>query len=193
MASDAIKYDRFGNVIEYRDRNGLIKKIAWDELNRNTNLKIDTSALAGDVELESATAYSAEYDALGRFKTVENDFVINKFTYNSLNHLMEETTSFTVITGINPANRYSIQREFGNSGALIGLTYPSGRAIRYTRDILDRVITVEQVQKGNVYPGNSATTDSLAIADIDYEELQIKRQKSQRTFHPSRSPHCYPS
>ena len=174
-SSDSFRYDRFGNLTEHRDRNGLIKQLGWDELNRNIELRIDASALISEVGFAGAVDYRYVYDALDRLKTAENDFVINSFTYNSLNHLLEEVTSFTAITGINPTNRYVIKRDFSNSGAVISLTYPSGREIRYSRDILDRVVKIEQTQKGNNYPGDPATSNNLTIADINYEGLQIQK------------------
>lgn len=174
-SSDALKYDRLGNLTEYRDRKGVIRKLTWDELNRNTDLQIDASTPASDVSLVSATSYHAEYDAMGRFKTVENDFVVNRFDYNSLTHLNEETTSFTERTGINPAKQFTIRREFNSSGKLIGFTYPSGRELTYSRDILDRITRVEQVRKGDGYPGDSTTPDNLTIAAVDYEGLQVKK------------------
>jgi YD repeat-containing protein len=174
-SSDSWSYDRVGNLIEYRDRNGLIRRLDWDELNRNIALWIDTSGLGSGAEFVGAMTYRGEYDALNRFKLVENDFVINHFTYNSLDQPLQEIISFTATIGIDPANRFSIQREYANSGALIGLTYPSGREIRYVRDILDRVVKIVQVRKGDNYPGDPALPDNLTLADIDYEGMQIGR------------------
>ncbi|MGH9967107.1 MAG: DUF6531 domain-containing protein [Pyrinomonadaceae bacterium] len=174
-STDSITYDRSSNLIEYHDRNNLIKRLTWDELNRNVTLQVDRSEFAGEVETEGATVYSSKYDALGRLKQAENDFVINSFTYNSLSHRTNENTSFKEITGVDPSAQFNLQREFSNSGALVKLTYPSGREIGYSRDVLDRVVKVEQIQKGNNYPGNPATPDSLVVVDIEYDGLQRKK------------------
>jgi YD repeat-containing protein len=174
-SSDSIQYDRVGNIIEYKDWRGIVRKLEWDELNRNVKLQIHDSEAPGDLELEGATVYRSEYDALGGFKIVENDFVLNSLKHNSLNHLVEEVVSFKAITGIDPANQYTIKREFNDSGALVSLTYPSGRRIAYSRDVLDRVTKLEQVQKGNSYPGDPATSDNLTIARLEYEGTQLKR------------------
>jgi RHS repeat-associated protein len=174
-SADMSTYDRSGNVIQYRDRNGLLKEFSWDELNRNTALQIDTSELAEGIEFSGAIAYKCKYDALGRFKTVENDYVVNRFAYDSLSDLLEEITSFTPATGLDPLKKYSVKRRFANSGALIGLTYPSNREIRYSRDILDHIVKIEQVQKGDGYPGDPTMPNNLTIADIDYEGLQVKK------------------
>lgn len=171
-SSDASTYDRAGNLIDYRDRNGLKRKFEWDLLNRPTALLIDATALVPGVDFVGATAYRAEYDGMGRFKRVENDFVVNSFIYNSIDHLLQETTAFT---GLDPAKHFTVERAFSNSGALTNLTYPSGREISYVRDALDRIVQVQQVARGSDYPGDPATPDHLTLAAIEYEGLQVKR------------------
>jgi RHS repeat-associated protein len=169
---DSFSYDRFGNLIAYRDRNGLVRLLGWDELNRNTALTIDASGLPDGASFPGAIRYRSEYDALGRFTRVEDDFVVNRFGYNSLGHLLTETTSFTEATGLDPTEVHEVRRAFANTGAVTGLTYPSGREIRYSRDILDRIVAVEQVRKGEGHPGDSAMPDSFTIATVDYAGMQ---------------------
>ena len=149
---DSFIYDRYGNLTEYRDRNGLIRRLTWDGLNRNTRIEIDPSGLPPGADFAGAVDLRCEYDALGRFTTVRNDFVITRLQHDSLGALLVESTSFTAATGIDPGREFVLHREFGSTGALLGLRYPSGRHIRYTRDVLDRIVRVDQVMRGQPHP-----------------------------------------
>jgi RHS repeat-associated protein len=126
------------------------------------------------VGFSAATFFTAEYDGLGRFRNVQNDFVANSFRYDSLNGLLEETTSFADLPGLNPGNQFVVRREFASNGAATRVVYPSGRVVSYTRDVLDRVTAIQQLEKGTGYPGG-AIPDALALGAIDYEGLQVKR------------------
>jgi RHS repeat-associated protein len=172
-SADFSTYDRAGNLIGYCDRNGLARLIEWDEVNRPIALRVDATQLVPGAEFAGATAYRAEYDGLGRFVLVENDDVVNRYSYDSLDHPLREMTSFTAATGVDPSRQLVVARAFSNSGALTALIYPSGRELHYGRDPLNRVVEIRQVSKGNSYPGDPMTPDNLTIASIAYEGLQI--------------------
>lgn len=182
-STDFINYNRIGNISSYIDRNGLKKSFKYDELNRGTDLQIDTSGLFDGIEVGGAMNFKTEYDGIGRITRMQNDTVITEFSYNSLGWNQEEINSFELIGGIGLPITLSTKREFNNTGAQIGLTYPSGRKIEYDRDILERIIAIRQVQKGNSYPGDNLKPEIYTIAEIEYEGLL--RSKINRSNHTS--------
>jgi RHS repeat-associated protein len=174
-SADLCQYDAVGNLIAYRDRNGAVRQLTWDALNRMTGMQVDRSGLAPGIALGGATTGVAEYDALGRPRHVRNDFVDTRFRHDSLDHLLEEAVTFAGVAGADPTRTFSIRREFSPTGAVTRLTYPSGRAIRYERDILDRVTRIAQDQKGEHYPGDPALPDSTPLADYTFAGLALAR------------------
>ncbi|HET8774494.1 MAG TPA: RHS repeat-associated core domain-containing protein [Thermoanaerobaculia bacterium] len=167
--SDAHSYDRMGNLTEYRDANGLIRRFTWDGLNRSVGMRVDASQLPADAPFAGAVEYACAYDALHRFTAASNELVSEQFTYNSLDHPLTEVTSLAVAGG---AVQFTTRRQFTNTGALRDLVYPSGRAIRYSRDVLDRVTGIEQTARGSSWAGHPATPDGVALAAVTYEGLQ---------------------
>jgi len=173
--ADAATYDRAGNLIGYRDRNGLRIELDWDPLDRPTALRVDVTSLAPAASFAGATAYLAEYDGLGRFTRVGNDFVVHRYAYNSLDHPVRETSVFTVATGLDPSREFVVDRKFSATGALTHLAYPSGRALRYLHDSLDRVTAIHQVARGSSFPGNPATPLQHTLATLEYAGPRLRR------------------
>ncbi len=169
-SADSSVYDRASNLVEYRDRNGAVRKLEWDGLSRNVAMLVE-SVMGG--ALDGATSYRAEYDALGRITRAENDFVVTRYDYDSLDHTLAEVNSFTASTGLDPSWEYAISRRFSNTGALLEITYPSGRRIVYRRDVLDRVTRVEQAASGTDYPGDVTNDPELVVADLEYDGLTL--------------------
>lgn len=174
-SADLAQYDAAGNMVSYHDRNGAVRYFSWDALNRNTVLHIDRSALASGVELGGASEQRVEYDGLGRMRRVANDFVDIGLRHDSLDHVLEETVSFPGVPGADPARTFAIQRRFSNTGAAELLRYPSGRALRYRRDALDRVVAIAQQQRGTDWPGDPATADDAPLAGFGYAGLSPSR------------------
>lgn len=170
-SADSSTYDRLGNRLTYRDWRGVVRRLEYDALNRNTSLLVDPG---GAVDFAGALDYRFAYDALGRITSAGNEFVDTRLGYNSMGHLVEERSAFTAASGFDMAPQV-IRRRFNDRGALTGIVYPSGRDVRYVRDVLDRVTTVEQVSKGSTHPGAPTLPDSLTLATIEYEGLQRGR------------------
>ena len=170
-SADASTYDRLGNRVAYRDRRGVVRRLEYDALNRNTAFQVDPGRAA---DFAGALEYRCAYDALGRITQAENDFVVTRLAYDSLGHLLEERSAFTAASGLDPAPQV-IRRQFSNSGALTGIVYPSGREIRYARDALERVTAVAQVSKGAAHPGAPTLLEALTLATIEYEGWQRER------------------
>jgi RHS repeat-associated protein len=170
-SADASIYDRVGNLVRHRSRNGLLQHLQWDALNRRTGLEVDSSSLAPGAAFAGATVFRTTYDGIGRAVRLENDFAVNEVGYDSLGRAITETTTFTAATGSDPSRQYVLTRDFTNT-ALVSLTYPSGRVLRYERDRLDRVIEVRQTARGFDYPGDPGTPDTVQLMTIRYEGLQ---------------------
>ena len=186
---DLSDYDRSGKIMTYTDRNGVIQQYQYDKLGRMISLNINDTNILSGLELKGSHTKISSYDALGRIISIENEFCKYSFEYNSLGLLTKE-----VITYISPDNQnnhaqFIILRKYNMSGALSEIVYPSGRKIQYSRDILDRIISIEQVTKGLSYPGDDSIPENFVIMEVEYEGLQrkiIKRHNQTSTRIPLR-------
>ncbi|MFD8559705.1 DUF6531 domain-containing protein [Streptosporangium canum] len=174
LTSDEYGYDQAGNVTAYRDRNGMRRDLTWDLLNRNTRVAVDTADLPPGVTAYGALLTRFDYDALSRITLAANDFVTDRIDYDSL-AAERETVSFTAASGLDPARQYVLARETSDTGAVTALTYPSGRRVRFGRDVLDRVVEVAQTSRGQEYPGDQGTPDAFVVAAIEYQGLRPRR------------------
>jgi RHS repeat-associated protein len=170
-SADFAQYDAAGNMIAYRDRNGVMRHFTWDAPGRNTLLRIDRSGLAPGLETGGAALQSAEFDALGRMRHAANDFVDIRLRQDSLDRVIEETVTFPGVSGVDPMRGFVVRRQFSNTGAVERLRYPSGRELRYQRDVLDRVTDIVQQQRGTDWPGDPATPDAAPLASFSYAGL----------------------
>ncbi|WP_066636492.1 RHS repeat-associated core domain-containing protein [Bordetella sp. H567] len=173
-SADLAQYDAAGNMIAYRDRNGVVRYFAWDALNRNTSLQVDRSGMAPGLELGGASDQRAEFDGLGRMRRATNDFIDIRLRHDSLDRVLEETVTFTGVPGADPARAFVIQREVSHTGAVLRLRYPAGRELSYDRDVLDRVVAIAQQQQGTAWPGDPAT-GAAPLASFAYAGLQPSR------------------
>jgi RHS repeat-associated protein len=171
QTSDEYAYDRIGNVTGYRDRNGIGRTLTWDALNRNTQVSIDPSDIPPGITPRGAMRTQFDYDALGRITLAANDFCTDGIEYDSL-VMQSETISFTATSGVTTGSDYVLARETSDTGAVTALTYPSGRRLVFTRDVLDRVVEVAQSTRGVGYPGDPGTPDTLTLATVEYQGLR---------------------
>ncbi|MEU6322774.1 RHS repeat-associated core domain-containing protein [Streptomyces sp. NPDC047009] len=174
LTSDEYSYDQAGNVTSYRDRNGMQRNLTWDLLKRNTQVALNLTDLPPGVTAHGATRSRFEYDALSRITMATNDFITNRIDYDSL-AVQRETISFTAASGLATPLPYALARETSDTGAVTALTYPSGRQLRFARDVLDRVVRVAQTNRGLDYPGDHDTPDDLTIATLEYQGLRPRR------------------
>ena len=167
-------YDDDGNVIRTQDNNGLQRLYTVDALDRTTHVEIDKSRLPTTLEVAGATFERYEYDGLDRQTVAENDFAICTYRYNSLSWPLTETIQFN--TNEAPIQTpFTIIREFNNVGALVGLTYPSGRQLQLDRDELNRLVNLQNLANGNGYPGDPSMPDNRQIARMTYAGQQRDR------------------
>jgi RHS repeat-associated protein len=173
--TDSTNYNFNGTIDQFRDRSGVITNYKYDKLNRVTEVQVDPSHLQDPDEFLGALTYKTTYDGMGRIISMENDFAKTDFIYNSLGWTLEEVNIFKPALGLTNLTTSSIKRGYDDSGLQSEITYPSGRKIHYDRDILNRIITIRQTQKGNAFPGNNALPNNYVIAEIEYDGLQRKK------------------
>ena len=61
-SADLAEYDAAGNMVAYHDRNGIVRRLAWDALGRNSALQVDRSGLVPGLELGGASNLTAEFE-----------------------------------------------------------------------------------------------------------------------------------
>ena len=168
------QYDADGHLINSVDNNGSQRQFTIDALGRIIRIEVDRSNLNSPFLVEGASYEAYQYDALGRVKHEENDFATYDVHFNSLGWPLKETIRYTIDEA--PLTLpLEILRTFDNSGALIELTYPGGRMLRYQRDSLKRMKSVDNLVKGGAYPGDPAIPDQHNIARF----FHAGRQRSQ--------------
>lgn len=168
-------YDRDDHITLLKDNNGLKRQYAFDALGYMRRMDLDASALAAGVSVEQPPNFEEfEYDGLGRVNLERNDFCETQKKVDSLGRIYEETLTFN--TPLAPlAGILTIARQFDALGNPVEITYPSGRAIRYQLDDLNRITRVENLRKGSNYPGSTALPDSYEILRNEYRGLRKGR------------------
>ena len=156
-------YDPDSNPIRIQDANGLIRRLTIDASGRLVRASIDASGLKPGVHPGGTFEETYAYDGLGRRTRTENDFVVTETHTDSAGYPLRDSVTFKVHA---PAglNRFTVEREFSETGELVGLVYPGGRLIRLHRDDLERLAKIENVGKGQDFPGGSAIPDAHIIA-----------------------------
>jgi len=175
-SADHIRYDRCGNIVELHSRNNVVKRYRYDARHQPVECHVDSANIAAGDTIEGAFHYTSAYDGLGRAIRQENEFCRIESSYDSLGRNVLESATFRGIPNLPNPMVLSIAREFNDTNGLTGLRYPSGRQIAFGRDALDRMTDIRQLQKGNAYPGDAATPDSVSISDMRYEGLRKKGQ-----------------
>ncbi|MBL4847828.1 MAG: RHS repeat-associated core domain-containing protein, partial [Planctomycetes bacterium] len=140
-------YDRDSNVLQVTDPNGTVVTKSFDVLNRTTATSIARAAGVG-----GTTAETLEYDGLSRLTRCTDDnggpttIQTAEKVYDSLSRLIEERQ-----------NGQAVSNVFTGDSKRLQCTYPGGRVIRNTFDVIDRVKTI-----------NDATGTVTQIAATDW-------------------------
>ena len=167
-------YDRVGNIVRTRDSNGLQRIHTVDALNRTTRIDVDASGLLDGLRVAGATFESYEYDGMSRQIVAGNDFATCSYRLNSLSWPLTETIQYRLDEA--PLEMpFVIAREFDNAGALIRLTYPNGRRLRFDRDGLDRLQRIQNLSNGIGFRGDPAQAEDRLIAQMAYAGRQRTR------------------
>ena len=162
------KYDTADNLVSITDRNGLVRTMHYDLLNRHTRTEIDTSGLTSGSALSPVTADYAnfEYDAGGNRIRHENNYCAVKIERDSRGLPIAEKITFQNIAGA--PGPLEIIRRFDVAGNRTKLVYPSGREVVYTYDHLGRVTSVTNLISPADYPGRAANAAGVQLAGYTY-------------------------
>jgi RHS repeat-associated protein len=166
-----IAYDPDGHVVRTVDNSGVRRQHRIDALGRTTRVDIEASGAAG---VEGATFEEYGYDGLGRRVTEANNFARSETRFDSLGWPVEESVTLTV-PGESAAPALRVAREFDDVGAVIALTYPNGRRVRFERDALSRLVRLTNEVDGQDYPGTGGAAQIREIATVEYAGLRQVR------------------
>ncbi len=142
-------YDAAGNRLTETDANSNTTTYAYDALNRVTSIDYAGSGLDVTLTYDGGTAQK------GRLTTMADGAGTTDFTYDVFGNVTQESK---VIDGNTHVTAYA----YDAADLLTGVTYPSGRTVSYTRNVLGQVTAV-----GTSYGGGSATVAS----SISYQPL----------------------
>lgn len=122
-------YDNDGNLISTVDARGITTKRTYDVLNRVT-------ALTHPDGLEPISySYDAGRFGIGRLSGFTDESGSTAFTYNERGDVL---TDKQVIGGISYTTSYS----YNLADRIMGITYPSGHSVTYTRDSTGRITSI---------------------------------------------------
>ena len=111
---------------------GQLTRYQYDALNRVTTISYSDGG--------SAYVYDEGENAIGRLSRVTDVSGVTKYSYDQSGRVVRETRT---IGGQDYATSYRYA-----GGRLVGLTYPSGRSVDYTRDNTGRIATVSTTAGG---------------------------------------------
>jgi RHS repeat-associated protein len=163
-----MSYDPAGNMTSLTDRNGLVRTIVYDLLDRVIRMDINTT----NMPLQNAlSAYTAKfllfrYDAAGRLVYHENDFCSTEIKLDSRGLPIYEKIYFNNIP-FSPGP-VEISREFDTSGYLAKLVYPSRREVIYRYNKSGQLMSIENIISPADYPGRISNANDFKLADYAY-------------------------
>jgi RHS repeat-associated protein len=135
-------YDPAGNRLSQTDARGITVNYTYDALNRLASIDYPGSSL------DTTLTYDQGTDQKGRLTTMTDGAGSATFTYDAVGNLTEESKT---IDGNTHVTAYT----YDAADLLTGITYPSGRTVSYTRNVLGQVTSV-----ATSYDGSGATVAS---------------------------------
>jgi RHS repeat-associated protein len=135
-------YDAAGNRLTQADANGNTTTYTYDALNRVTFVDYAGSGL--DVTL----AYDQNTAQKGRLTTMTDGAGTTELTYDVFGNVTQESKTID-------GNMHVTAYTYDAANLLTGITYPSGRTVAYTRNVLGQVTAVD-----TSYGGSNATVAS---------------------------------
>jgi RHS repeat-associated protein len=178
---ERFEHDSSGNIVTYRDGNGLIRTHTIDAVNRVTNVVIDASSIDASASVVGTTSELFSFDGLGRTIVSVTDDVTLQRAYDSLDRCVSETRRLHVNQpGIVWQSNRTIVRGYDPLGRLTRLQYPNGRVIGYEPDAVGRPVRIWHVATGTGYPGSPpAPTPSLLVQQTyTGRRLKVSRFKN---------------
>lgn len=161
------EYDADDNIISIYHPNGIVQRFIYDKLGRNVHVDIDRSSLFPGMRVEGENFEEYVYDGKGRTLDEKNDFVHVRKKLDSLGRVWDERIEITSNI-LSTGSELSIRRKHDELNYIEELTYNSGRVIRYHRDRLNRLIRIENLNKGNPYLGSAVFPNTYDILQVQY-------------------------
>jgi YD repeat-containing protein len=140
-------YDAAGNRLSQTDANSVTVAYSYDALNRLTAIDYPGSTLDVTLVYDQGTAQR------GHLTKMTDASGTTSFEYDAFGNLVEESK---LIDGDTHVTAYA----YDEADLLTATTYPSGRTVDYTRNVLGQITTVE-----STYGGTTVTVAD----DVEYE------------------------
>jgi RHS repeat-associated protein len=138
-------YDAAGNRISRTDANSVTVVYTYDALNRLTTIDYPGSSFDMSLTYDQGTAQK------GRLTTMLDGGGTTTFEYDPFGNVTEESTTIG-------ANTHVTAYVYDAADLVTSITYPSGRTVDYTRNVLGRISTVASSY------GGSATTLASSVS-----------------------------
>jgi RHS repeat-associated protein len=122
--------DAVGNVVSEQDARGVVTNRTFDKLNR-----VLTEAYPAAPQDNVSYAYDEGRFGIGRLTSFRDRSGSTAFTYNARGDVISGTRKIGQQT-------YVTSYAYDLASRIIGITYPDGRAVSYTRDAVGRITAV---------------------------------------------------
>ena len=132
-------YDVHDNPLLITDANGSQIHCLYDRIDRLKTKLIVPGAGVADSRNDGTDFELLFYDGLSRLVSVVNDDSIVDLSYDSLSNVIQETQLLPLGPG---AGSGTVTAEYDGESNLLSCTYPGGRTIGCTYDVLDRKQTI---------------------------------------------------
>ena len=142
-------YDDADNRVSQTDANSVTVNYTYDELNRLTGIDYPGSSLDVTLTYDEGSAHK------GRLTTMADGSGTTTFEYDVFGNLVEESRTIG-------SNTHVTAYAYDEADLVTSITYPSGRTVDYTRNVLGQVASVDTTY--------AASTTTVAD-DIEYEPL----------------------
>jgi len=140
-------YDPAGNLTQLTDARGVTVNYAYDALNRITDVTYS------DPLLNVTYAYDQGTNGIGRLTGITDSNGATVFEYDAHGNV-------AAVTRLQGTTSYTVEYSYDAANNVVGITYPSGRTVSYTRDPSGKVTRVS----------TTFATQTAILADtIDYE------------------------
>jgi RHS repeat-associated protein len=168
LAKERRRYDGANNLVRIEQRNGIVRTLQYDLLDRHVRTDIDLLTLAPGQPLSSlsSTFLAFAYDAAANRIRHENDYCLVEVSCNSRGEPLLERVTFTALPDAPPP--LEIIRSFDAAGRRNSLHYPSGRIVTFAHDALGRVLAIHNAAAPIDYPGRPSNGANFELARFRY-------------------------
>lgn len=131
-------FDAAGNLLTRTDAKGQTTRYQYDALNRIIQISYaDGNAIS--------YLYDQGPNGIGRLSRITDASGSTQFSYDLHGRVVSEVR---VIGGQPNTTLY----RYNSAGRLVGVTYPGGRSVDYTRDSIGRIVRIDTTKEGVTLP-----------------------------------------